>query len=47
MERLSIGCVYGLLGGLNRAVGTALWGTVVPVEQQAGDREANEGACDS
>ncbi len=47
MERLSIGCVYGLLGGLNRAVGTALWGTVVPVEQQAGDREANEGARDS
>ncbi len=46
MERLSIGCVYSLLGGLNRAVGTALWGAVVPVEQQAGDCKANEGACD-
>ena len=33
MERLSIGCVHGLLGGLDRAVGTALWGTVVPVEK--------------
>jgi hypothetical protein len=35
--------VYGLLGGLNRAVGAPLWGAVVPVEQQAGDRKANEG----
>ena len=39
--------VYGLLGGLNRAVGAPLWGAVVPVEQQAGDCEANEGARDS
>ena len=39
-------CVYGLLGGLNRAVGAALWGAVVAVEQQAGDCKANEGARD-
>lgn len=39
-------CVCGLLRGLNRAVGTALWGAVVPVEKQAGDCKANEGAGD-
>ncbi len=38
--------VYGLLGGLNRAVGAPLWGAVVPVEQQAGDRKANERSSD-
>ncbi len=40
-------CVCSSLGGLNRAVGAALWGAVVPVEQQAGDCKANEGARDS
>lgn len=35
-----------ILGGLNRAVGTPLWCPIVPVEEEAGDGKANEGASD-
>ena len=35
-----------LLGGLHRAVGAAVRGAIVPVEQQARDGKANEGPSD-
>lgn len=35
-----------LLARLDRAVAAALWGAVVPVEQETGNGEANEGASD-